>query len=147
MYRKLLSPGRCRPRKHRRLILPELSFQQFEHSFIIKIRIVIMHLNRIRTIMIHNILHRNPFAKICFKTIYSTVYKPFQLTLIPFCRIRVCKINFSHSGLPQICLPYASVCRTDQISFFRRLIKQCGILRNIRIDPYTQFQSPFMIPF
>ena len=104
-----------------------------------------MHFHRIRTVKISNVFYWNSLTKICLKTVYSTIKQHFQFTLIPCTCIRICKIYQCHSRLPQIRLPYTSVCTFYQISVFFSFCKQNRILCNIWIDPYTDFQTLVMI--
>ena len=99
-----------------------------------------MHLHRIGTVMVSDVLCRNPFPKIRLKAVHSHIEKFFQFFLVPLAGHRICKVHQRHSRLPHIPLPHIPVFPPDQISLIHSLLKQTGFLCNIGIDPDTDFQ-------
>ena len=104
-----------------------------------------MHLHRIRAVKICDILHRNPLAEVCLKAVHAHIQQCFQFIGIPGNRTRIGKVHKPHTCLPQICLPYVTICFLHQIAIFHTLPEHWRLLTDIRIDPYTDFQPFFMI--
>ena len=145
VHRELLSSC-CRTScKNNRLLLTFYFFQQFKNTAVIKKCIVIVHADRLAAILVHNI-DRDSLAKIRFKAVHTHFQQTAQLALIPFAGFRICKIHNSHAILPVIGLPdTVSVCALQQITACCSFPEGFCSLRNIRVDPYTDFQPSFMI--
>ncbi len=123
MYRELLTAGSCRPCKEHSLIRTAFFCQDFKHSLVEQQSIVIVHKNRIRTVMINHI-HRDPLAKIRFEAVYTHIQQSSELILVPFDSIRISEIDYAHASLPSVPLPDTSVRPPDQVSLFHALIEQ-----------------------
>ena len=122
-------------------------FQQVKYCLIVKEGIVVVHGNRVRTVVIFYI-DRDSFTEVCLKAVNAHIKQSFQLILIPFHCIRICKVNQTHSRLPVIDLFYApSICALYQISILHTFFEEACSLCDIRIDPYADFQSFFFITF
>ena len=71
--RELLSSHGRRTGEQHGFPCSSLLFQKPEYGLIIEKRIVIVHLNRIRTVKISDILHRNSLTEIRLKAVYAHI--------------------------------------------------------------------------
>ena len=146
MGREFLSSHRRRAGEKHGLALSPLSFQQLKNGPVVQVRIVIMHLHRIRSIEPGDVLHRDSFPEIRFEAVHAHVEQGFQLSLIPCGGIRIGKVHQSHSRLPHIRLPHVPVRLFQKIALLHSFLKQRGFLTDIGIDPYADLQPPVAIP-
>ena len=95
-----------------------------------------------------NHINGNSLTKVRLEAVYTTVKNGSQLVCIPAHSIRICEIHKSHTCLPVVCLPDSfSIRSLQKISIFGAFPEKCSSLGNIRVDPYTDFQSFVMILF
>ncbi len=137
MYRELLSANRSRTCKQNSLAFASLTLQQFIYAFIIKVSIVIVHLLRIRAVMIHHALGRDSLTEVRLEAVNAHIKQNFQLILEPFISFGIRKVYDRHTRLPHIPLPYLAVCSLDEVSLFHTFFKHGGFLSDIAVDPYA----------
>ena len=147
MNRELLSAC-CRTSCEKDCFSFSLYFlQKTKYCLVVEVCIIVMHGNRIGTIIIFHI-NRNSLTKVCLEAVNTGIKQCFQLICIPFCCSRICKINQSHSRLPVINLFYSSsICTLYQVPFLHSFFEKCSSLCNIRIDPYADLQAFIFITF
>ena len=134
MHREFLTARRCGARKKNRFLLALFLCNHIMHRLIVHVCIIIVHLHRIRSVIIHTVC-RNPLTKIRLKAIDAHIQKRLQLLSIPFARRRIGKVHDGKSRLPHIPLPYITVGTFQKITSLYALLKQRGLLSHIAVDP------------
>jgi len=104
------------------------------HRLIVHVCIIIVHLDRIGSVIIHTIC-RNPLTEIRLKAVDSHIQKCLQLLSIPLACRRIGKIHNGKPRLPHIPLPYITVGTFQEIAALYALLKQRGLLSHIAVDP------------
>ena len=155
VHRELLAAGRRAAGKQAGLRRAVYLFQQLINCLVIQISIIVVHPVRVGTIMIDNpvfcglgaiigVLNRNPFAEIGLEGVNPHLAQLAEISLVPFDRFRVGKVDQSHSGLPHIPLPDAAVPGFDKIAMFQSFFEQAGLLGNIGVNPTADFDAAVM---
>ena len=140
---ELLTACRRASRIEHGMIFALAAPERFKDGFIIKVCVIIMHRSGIGAVVPDNAARGDAFAEIGLDRIRAVRAELPDLIGKPCCRCGIGKINDRHAGLPEIGLEDAAVGAVQKIALFRALIKQRGVLRDIRIDPQADADAVF----
>ena len=127
MYRELLTTNSSTTCKQTSLVLTEVLLKSLEYNLVVKVCVVVVHLDRIHTIVILT-LGWDSLTEVCLDVIYAHLKELLEHTLEPVASLRIGKVNDCHTRLPQICLEYASIQILDEVSLLLTDIEQLRLL-------------------
>ena len=142
--RELLAAGRGAAGKEAGLPFSSFPDKQVKNAFVVKMRVIIMHLHRVRAVIPDHV-RGNSLAEIRLEAVHSHVKQGLQFRLIPGAGIRVREIHQGHSGLPQIPLPDFPAVFLQEVARLHPLAEERRFLRDIGVDPDADLQAPLMV--
>ena len=88
------------------------------------------------------ILHLGGYSltEVSLEAVYAHFAENSELGSIPLAGCGICEVNDSHSGLPELCLEHAAVKVLDEVAALYALLKECGTLSDVGVDPYAYFK-------
>ena len=145
--RELLATSRGAAGKQDGFLFALFPLQEFEYHLVIQERIIVMHPKRIAAIKILNSMYRDPLTEVSLEAVNPHIQNGFDLFTIPVAGTWIGDIQDSHSRLPKVCLPRASIRLLQQIALLQSFHKQGRRLGNVRVNPATELQAFAVISF
>ena len=124
MNRELLTACCSRTCEQTSLVLSKIFFQYIEYALIIKICVEVVHLDRVRAVIVNNISCRYSLTKVCLECVNTHFAELSQISCIPLASLRISEVNNSHTRLPLIALEYRTVSFLDEVAVLHTLVKE-----------------------
>ena len=142
---ELLASGGGAAGKQNGFALAPFFLQQVKHHLIVQKGVVVVHMQRIHSVVIGDVPHGDALAEVGLQAVHAHAQNLPQMIAVPCPRVGVGHVQNAHARLPQVGLPYVAVSLFQQIAVLHALPEQGAGLTDIGIDPAAEMKPPVVI--